>query len=143
MARVRTGDIRVEGLRQLNAALKAIGPDARKELKEASKSAADMVATDARGIAQGLGGVARHVAPSIKPVASVAGSAAVSIGGSGYEMAGGAEFGSLRFKQFQPWRGNGSDAGYFLYPAIRQDVDRIVTEFTDAVDRIIKRRFPG
>lgn len=142
MARIRTGDVKVDGLRELNAALKAIGPDARKELKAASKKVADFVANDARSAAYSIGGVAAHVAPSIKPVASIAGSAGVSIGGAAFPMAGGAEFGSLKYRQFQPWRGSGSDAGYFLYPAIRQDVDRIVTEYTSAIDDIIKRRFP-
>lgn len=142
MPRIRTGDVKVEGLAELNRALKAIGPDARKELKEASKAAAEMVAGDARSNAQGLGGVAAHVAPSIKAAASVAGSAAVSFGGSAYPMAGGAEFGSIRYKQFQPWRGNSSDAGYFLYPAIRQNIDLLVEKYTDAIDHIINRRFP-
>ena len=122
--KIRSGTVKVDGLRELNAALKAIGGEAQKELREASKRVAGFVADDARSAAYTIGGVAAHVAPSIKPVF------------------GGAEFGSMRFKQFKPWRGNGSDAGYFMYPAIRQDADRIETEFTDAVDHIIKRRFP-
>lgn len=142
MARIRTGDVKVDGLKELNKALKAIGPDARKDLKEASKKVATFVANDARSAAYSIGGVAAHVAPSIKPVASIAGSAGVSIGGTAYPMAGGAEFGSIKYKQFQPWRGNGSDAGYFLYPAIRQDVDRITNEFAAAIDDIIRKRFP-
>ena len=32
----------------------------------------------------------------------------------------GAEFGSDRSPQFDPWRGNGEDAGYGLYPAFRR-----------------------
>lgn len=142
MARIRSGDVRVHGLAQLNRALRAIGPDARKELKAASQEAAEMVATGARAAALSIGGVAAHVAPSIKPVASMSGSAGVAIGGSTYPMAGGAEFGSIRFKQFKPWRGSSSDAGYFLYPTIRRDADRVVENYVDHLDGIIKRRFP-
>lgn len=139
--KVRSGTVQVHGLPELSRALKAIGPDAQKELREASRRVARFVADDARAAALSIGGVAGHVAPSIKPVGGVSG-AGVALGGAAYPMAGGAEFGSLRFKQFKPWRGNGSDAGYFVYPAIRADADRIETEFTDAVDDIIKRRFP-
>lgn len=139
--KIRSGTVRVEGLPELSRALKAIGPEAQKELREASKSVATFVANDARSAAYSLGGVAGHVAPSIRPVGGVAG-AGVSFGGAAYPMAGGAEFGSYRFKQFQPWRGNGPGAGYFVYPSIRRDADKIVSEFTDAVDKIIDRRFP-
>lgn len=139
--KIRSGTVKVAGLPELSRALKAIGPEAQKELKEASRRVATFVANDARSAAHSLGGVAAHVAPSIKPVGGVSG-AGVAGGGAAYPMFGGAEFGSMRFKQFQPWRGNSSDAGYFMYPAIRQDADRIETEFTAAVDDIIKRRFP-
>ena len=54
-------------------------------------------------------------------------------------MAGGAEFGSYRYHQFKPWRGSSSDAGYFLYPSIRDDAGRIEEEYRDAVDDLIKR----
>lgn len=140
--RIRTGAVQIDGLRELNAALRAIGPDAQKELREASKEVAEMVADDARAAAYSIGGVAAHVAPSLRAVAGVK-SAGVSFGGARYPMAGGAEFGSYKYKQFKPWRGNGSDAGYFLYPSIRRDADRITTTYTDALDGILERRFPG
>lgn len=139
--KIRSGTVKVDGLTELNRALRGLGPDAQKELKEASRSVATFVASDARSAANALGGVAAHVAPSIKPVGGVSG-AGVAFGGARYPMAGGAEFGSYRYKQFKPWRGNSSDAGYFVYPAIRRDADRIVTEFTDAVQKVIDRRFP-
>lgn len=142
MARQRTGDIKVTGLAELNKALKAIGPDARKELKQASKRAADLVAGSTTSTARSLGGVAAHAAPSIKATASMTGSAAVSIGGPGYEMAGGAAFGGRgrpTTQQFQPFRGR---QGYFLYPDIRDNADEIESVYVSAIDDIIKRRFP-
>lgn len=51
--------------------------------------------------------------------------AGIKIGGSRYPFAVGAEFGALRWRQFSnghpgPWRGNDENAGYFLWPHVRQ-----------------------
>lgn len=148
--RVRSGLVQVDGLTQLNRALKAMGPETQKKLKLANRTVADFVAGDARSAAASLGGVAAYVAPSIKPVGGVS-SAGVAFGGAAYPMAAGAEFGAgrntrrdrktgtyLGFNQFDEWTGNGSDAGYFIYPTIRQDADRIETEYTTALDRLLK-----
>lgn len=139
--RIRSETVRVEGLTELNRALKSLGPEAQRELKDASRRVAGFVASDAASAARSIGGVAAKTAPSIKAVGGVS-SAGVAFGGSGYPFAGGAEFGAYRFKQFQPWRGSSSSAGYFVYPSIRHDADRIVTEFSDAVDKVIDRNFP-
>lgn len=50
------------------------------------------------------------------------GQGVVRYGGKPYNM--GAEFGSYRYHQFKTWRGNGDDAGYFLWPAIRKFRDK-------------------
>lgn len=138
MAKIRTGAVQVSGLNELNRALKQLGPELQKELKETNLEVAQIVADDARGIAVSLGGVAAKTAPSIQAKGYTT-SAGVGFGGSGYPFAMGAEFGSYRFKQFKPWRGNGSDAGYFVYPAIRQDADRITSEYTEAIDDLMRK----
>lgn len=138
MARLSAGEVRVDGLRELNQHLKALDKDLPKELRKVNKTVAELVRADAKAAAYSLGGVAAHVAPSIKPAAGKDW-AGVAIGGPSYPMAGGAEFGSVRHKQFNPWRGNGSDAGYFLYPTIRHDADRILTEYTHALDDFLER----
>ena len=130
--------LRVHGLSELNRTMKALGPEVQKELKETNKSVAEFVADDARAAAHTLGGVAAKVAPSIKAKGGTT-SAGVSFGGAAYPFAGGAEFGAMKYKQFKPWRGNSSDAGYFVYPAIRQDADRITTEYTEAIDALMRR----
>lgn len=140
--RIRSGTVAVDGLRELNKALKGMGPEAQRELKEASKEVAGFVASEAQARAHSVGGVVAHIAPSIRAVGGVNG-AGVAFGGASYPMAGGAEFGSLRYKQFKPWRGNDSGAGYAIYPTIRDNAERIADQFTDKVDRIIERRFPG
>lgn len=130
--------VRVHGLAELNRAMKAIGPDARRDLKKTNLKVAQFVADDARAAAFSLGGVAAKTAPSITAAGRVA-SAGVSFGGGSYPFAMGAEFGSYRFHQFKPWRGNGSDAGYFVYPAIRNDVDRIESEYSGAIDSLMRK----
>jgi hypothetical protein len=125
-------------LTELNRALRAMGPEFQKELKATNLDVAQMVATDAKSEAYSLGGVAAKVAPSIRASArNVA--AGVSFGGTAYPFAAGAEFGSYKYAQFKPWRGNGSDAGYFVYPAIRQDADKIEAQYTDALDDLLRR----
>lgn len=46
------------------------------------------------------------------------------------------------WNQFQPWRGNGANAGYALYPAIRANGERIVDTYGDAIEKITKKAFP-
>lgn len=136
--KIRTDDVQVEGLPALRKALKELGPDATRELKDASKEVAGFVAADAAAAARSIGGVAAHVAPSIAAVGGTSG-AGVAFGGGAYPMAGGAAWGSVRFAQFKPWLGH---IGYFPYPQIKNNEDRIVDEYTDAVNKVIERRFP-
>lgn len=140
MARINASSegVRVHGLNELNRTLRSMGPEFQKELKQANKSVAEFVAADARSAALSVGGVAAKTAPSVRASGTNT-RAGVSIGGSKYPFAGGAEFGSVRYKQFAPWRGNSSEAGYFLYPSIRQDSDRILTEYTAALDDLLRR----
>lgn len=145
MARIQTGTVRVEGLRELSKALKQLeDKNLGKELQKANKAAATTVAKDATGAAYSLGSTAAHVAPSIKASAGRM-SASVSIGGASHPAAAGAEFGGQgrpTTMQFQPWRGAGSNAGYFLYPTIRRDADKIVEEYTAALDELLGKAFP-
>ena len=142
MPRIRATNsvgVKVTGLAELNRALRDMGGrEFQKELKEAGRSVATTVADDARGIASSLGGVAAKTAPSIRAAAGNT-SAGVSFGGSGYPFAMGAEFGSVRFKQFKPWRGSGSEAGYFVYSAIRDNADFIGEKYLAVVDEVLDR----
>lgn len=136
--RIKTGAIQVEGLDELVRAFKKVEGNLGAELRDTNKKVAEGVADKARGNAASLGGVAAHVAPSLKASAG-ARSAGVAGGGAAFPMFGGAEFGSLRYPQFQPWRGNGSDAGYFLYPAIRDEAPHIEDEYRKALDALIRK----
>lgn len=138
--RVKTGEgaLRVEGLNEMILRLKALETGAEVGIRLANKAAATTVATGASGAASALGGVAAHVAGGIKATAGVK-SGAVSLGLD--PAAAGAEFGGrgrATTQQFQPWRGSGSGAGYFLFPTIRRDSEQINTTYRAALDRVIK-----
>lgn len=140
MPRVQSSaGVRVGGLAELNRALRALGGrEFQAELRDAGKEIATEVATDARGKAMSLGGVAAHVAPSISASAGFT-SAGVSFGGAAHPAAMGAEFGGRgrpTTQQFQPFRGA---EGYFVYPSIRDNREFITNTYLDAVDVILRR----
>lgn len=152
--KVRTGDIQVRGLKELNKALKDLPDDLHKELPRINREAAGIAADQGRSNALALGGVAAKTAPSIKLVGG-ARSAGVGFGGVAYPWAGGAEFGAgqniirtrksgtyLGYNQFEPWKGNGPTAGYFIYPAIREKNDEIVRTYEEGLEGILKQLFP-
>ncbi len=79
----------------------------------------------------------------------------VSFGGSKFPEAAGVEFGAVRnvlrqrstgsyrgWNQFKAWKGNGSDAGYALFPAIRSSSDEILELGGKAIDDISRKAFP-
>lgn len=132
--------VEVDGLAELNRALREIGPDAQKRLKGANLEVAREVADDAEDIALGLGGVAAKSAPSIRAAARNT-AAGVTIGSAAYPFALGAEFGGQRrptTQQFKPWRGNGPQAGYFVYEAVRRDADEIVRLYDEAIAHVLR-----
>ena len=138
MARVR-GDasLGVEDLDKLAKALKQIDPSLTKKLRLAGKDVADIIAPKVRSAASSLGSTPAHVAPTIKPSAG-AQFAGISLGDP---AAAGAEFGGRgrpTTQQFQPWRGNGEDAGYFAWPTIRENLPLIEETYVKNVDELIQ-----
>jgi hypothetical protein len=126
--------VRVSGLKELDRALRQLGSELEDELKETDRTVAGAVADHARGIAHSIGGVAAKTAPSISASAD-----GLGFGGGGYPFAGGAEFGAVRYKQFKPWRGSGSAAGYFVYEAIRDDSEQIEDTYLEGLDNVTQR----
>lgn len=133
--------VNVEGLEELSKALKQMDNGLDKELRKAGREVAKFVTADAKGAAAGLGSTAAKSAPSLRASAGAA-YAGVSLGGGGYPFALGAEFGGRgrpTTQQFQPWRGSGEGAGYFLYPTILRDQQRIEDEYGQALDDVIRK----
>lgn len=132
----------------LNRALRALPKDASVELRDSSQVIADKVAAKAADRARLVGGVAVHVAPTIRsrrdriPKVIMGGGSRLPSGGVVGDVIWGAEFGGGRrpsTRQFDPWRGSGQGAGYFLWPTVRAEHDAILDEYGDAVIRAIDR----
>ncbi len=123
------------------------------DLKDVNYSVAELVVEEAQRNASTR--LQRLASESLSPSRQAA-RAQVTGGGANAPYFGGAEFGSQRgqrrtgpsgrrflgHNQFDPWRGNGSSAGYFLYPAIRDNTERIIELYGDEMDRITKKAFP-
>lgn len=130
--------IRVSGLNELSRALREMEGGFRSELKEANREAAEMVADESRSAAYSLGGVAAKAAPSVRASAGF-NRAGVTIGGNAYPFAAGAAFGGQgrpTTQQFRPWLGT---RGYFLYPQIRENADRITETYEDHLHELARR----
>lgn len=139
MARVKSSaGIEVHGLKELARALKQAESGLPNALRDTNKEVAKEVATKATGRAQSLGGVAAHVAPSIRASAG-ARFAAVAGGGASSPAFAGAEFGGRgrpTTQQFQPHLGT---QGYFLYPTIRDEASDIEDKYTDALNDLMRK----
>jgi hypothetical protein len=133
---------RIYGLREAQAALKDLGrPEV---LRSASEAAAKLIVTAAQGRARTR--LERRAAKTL--VALRGARPAVRLGG-GFAGALGAEFGAVHnsprrvnhfgnyhgWNQFEGWKGSGSDAGYFLWPAIRSEMPAILELYADELER--------
>jgi hypothetical protein len=134
--------VKVAGLAQLRKELKRLDDKGLSdELKDANYDVASHVVTLAKARATGVSKQAARAAESLR-ASRTAARAQVLLGSGRIRFAFGAEFGSSRFKQFPAWRGNGTDAGYFLYPTIRDEIPEIVETYGDAIERITAKAFP-
>lgn len=148
--------VEIPGLRQFARDLKRVGPELVQELKDLNFRVASKVKDDAIARAASGGRQAQRAASTLR-AAKQAARAAVMLGNAKTPFALGAEFGAqhdtarvlpnqgatrLGWNQFRNWAGSGSTAGYFLYPAIRQDMPAIVDMYGDAVEQIARKAFP-
>ena len=133
--------VKVEGLDQFRRELKKLADDDQfaNDLKDANFEVASFVVERARSFA--FTPLQRKAAESLKAGRQAA-RAVVSGGGARYPFFAGAEFGSIQFEQFDPWRGSSYDAGYFLYPTIREQTPEIVEMYGEAIERITASAFP-
>lgn len=146
--------IRIQGLTDFRKEIKALGDASlRRALREANKAAAETARQAA--VSHASTRQEQAAAGSLKVVNSEAG-ARLS---SDLIWFGGAEFGAMRnqrrvkrtglgagtvlgWNQFRPWRGNGADAGYFLWPGLRAEQDQIIDRYDEALQDLASRAFP-
>lgn len=110
--------VHVEGLDEFLRELNSSPTKIRRAESAYLRAAAQAVRTKAQLNAYAEGGVAAKSAEDIR----IGGIGQVAYGGKPYNF--GAEFGSYQYAQFERWRGKGDEAGYFLWPAIREFRDR-------------------
>ena len=139
-----SGAVRVEGLEELRAGLKKIGPEWPGRLGQVNKRLTTMIVAAAQSRA-----ATRQAAKAAESLKGSAGAkeAVITLGGDAYPFALGAEFGALQYKQFPPWRGNqfepsADGTGYFLHPAIHADLNKIEDAYLDAIDDLTHQAFP-
>lgn len=158
MAINRSGSIRVRGLNELRAELRRLDSEDstewRKELGRVNHEVAEFVVDRAGPRMRALGPMGARAAATLSASRSGV-SARLMLGGASAPFAEGVEFGAISniprqtvrgtvrgWNQFKPWRGSGSDAGYALFPAMRENEDQIIEMYGDAVDRLMARAFP-
>lgn len=155
-----TKTIRFKNVAGLNKALRQLPKECARQLNVASNEIAQKVAAKASGRARQVGGIARHVAPSIRagggkvPVIRMGDTSTLPESGNGWErkrtgpgqtvgdVIWGAEFGAKNYAQFSPWLGSGTGAGYFLWPTIRENNDETQDRYLEALSDAIAKIKP-
>jgi hypothetical protein len=140
----RADKIEVVGLRDLQKALRAADSALPRELTKTHKALAEKVVERAKGAASGNRQAARFLVPALSAGGEQR-NAFVKIDGSRNAPALGAEFGSFKFHQFQPWRGNqytdplAQDVGYFLHPTLRKMRSEIEDTYEQLIEDLVLR----
>lgn len=139
--------VKVVGLKELQASLRTLDEGLPKQLRAANKRVAEKVAERARARASALGGVAEHVAPSIKAAAEQR-YAKLALGGPKYPMALGANFGALHNVERQTSTGRTVigwnqfkarvEPDAFLYATIRAERTSSLHDYLDELDQLIR-----
>lgn len=146
---------KVIGLSDLQRELRKLDKKLPSELKKVNLELAQKFARRAQGKARGLGSVAAKSAPAIKASAEQRFAIVRLLAGKQHPFAFGAEFGGGKHgkgnptpqggytSQFKPWRGDGGNAGYFLYPTIRnRNNRRDDDDYLNAIEQLAKSAFP-
>jgi hypothetical protein len=148
MASEQMGFDRAE-LRQVFAALKAMGEAAKEEAKRDSNALAEYAQKQISIAAVPRGKAAIKIATGsrVKKSSTIGeitygyASQKFSGGGDTKRLWGGNEFGSNRYRQFPIWsgrQGRGSK-GWFIFPTLRRIQPYIVDQWTESFDKILKR----
>lgn len=152
-----TSRVEVVGLKELQAALKAVGPKMPRELTKAHKKVAAAVTVEGQQEMRGLPTPkSDEAAQGIRARATQRGAAVAMLGDNPFVRA--AEFGtlihhvfgnpvlatSMKRPVFRPWLGDGIEAGYALFPALRSFLasSRFEDTYFDALDEVYRVAFP-
>lgn len=142
----------VEGLSDLRRELGKL--NLTDDLKDVNFRAGEIIVKRAQQNAASLSSMQQNAAATLKSSRQAA-RAVVTLGKNSVPYALGAEFGAGRdikqagrnrgytgLNQFEPWRGRGADAGYFLWPAIRDSAQEVLDMYGDELEKLTKSAFP-
>lgn len=132
--------VEIDGLREMQAVLRRMPKTAQAEARTQSQKIADTETTRIQRAARTRQG--RLAARSVRsrrdrvPTVAAGGARTVRPGVRGGDVFFGAEFGGRgrpSTRQFPPHRGR---RGYFMWPTLRADTDRMFKQWSKAVDKI-------
>lgn len=142
--------VQVSGLRELAKGLKGGEERLDLELRKRMRTMAKEVAADARAMAAGLQPRVPEAVLNTLVGRAQSASAEVKLGSNRVPYALGWEFGAAHnfprethrgivrgWNQFPLWRGNKSEAGYFLYPTIRSKRAELEQDILDLIDEVL------
>ena len=144
--------VRIEGLTEFRKELRKVaGKDGLAALKAVNIKVAEMIVDRTK---PKMAKRSTRSAASLK-AAKTANAAFVRGGGKTAPMFGGVEFGAYRnqprrvargtvkgWNQFDVWKGNQSDAGYFLYDTVRSSSEEVIEMYRDGMIEIARGAFP-
>jgi hypothetical protein len=133
--------IRIEGYREARKAIRQLSPDAKRNLRAASLELSQFLAGQVKSAAMSDSAQSALMAPTVRavrgivPGVEVGGMAGVGRHGNpAYDVLFGAEFGATAYPQFRPHRGR---EGYFIFPTIEENDERIGQMWLAAVDETV------
>jgi hypothetical protein len=138
-------EFEIHGLRQFSRALKNLGGEIPRSLRDYNVKAAEAVVEVGKEYARSP--QQAKAAESLRASRSASYVAILLGDNNRYAFARGAEWGARRYKQFPPWRGNqwmswGGGPGYFLHPAIRTVGSTVLEEYWQSIRALRAEAFP-
>lgn len=119
---------------------KEVGNQLKKDIGRTHKRLGDKPVDEIKKRADALGSGRVRIGRASKSSAT-ARALTVRAGGAAYPDFAGQEYGSLQYRRFLPWSGNGDDAGYVIGDILRDDrwMTDFGEEYVDAITDLFNR----
>ena len=139
------GSLKVTGLREFRRELRLVreqgGPDGQAMLKAVNWRVAEHIRVRAIARAAGVGKQQHKAARTMRSGRAQA-RATLTGGNAKIPWFAGAEFGALYYRQFPLWKTPGyGNTGYFLFPTMRAETQKIIDMYGDEFERIAALAF--
>ena len=142
------GSTAIVGADEFARKLKKMDSELYKQFGDANRQIAKTVVGTVRSDATSYSRQAAKAARSARATSARNG-VSIALGGARWPYALGAEYGSLKYPQFPPWRGNqwtpehwgegNSTAGYWFHPALDQSREYVLDSYMGSVEKAADR----